>query len=274
MPTVPLNGHDMYYEVHGDGPPALCMTGWGTYCHGNERGLARGLTDRYTVVIFDHRGLGDSGDDLNVAPTTQLYAEDAAALLDHLGLTNAHVVGLVGMGACIGQQIAIHRPDLVRSLTNMGAWCKVDKYLYAQLDFMRTVHRDLGFLAFQQLVTIQSFDPAFYEDNTDRLLGPGKGWADLDGRYEAHARLIEACLGHHTEEQLRQVTAPALVIHAAFDQVTGPRTTLPIEHALPNARGVTMETAHHVIAGKPLKIQFCDILLGFLDDVDAGRIAA
>lgn len=271
MPTLALNGHDMYYEVHGDGPPALCMTGWGTYCHGAEGGLARGLTDRYSVVIFDHRGLAASGDDLSVTPTMQLYAQDAAALLDHLGLTDAHVIGLVGMGACIGQELAISRPDLVRSLTNMGAWCKVDQYLHDQLDFMRTVHRDLGFAAFQQLVTIQSFDPLFYEQNKDRLLGPGKGWADLDGNVEAHSRLIDACLSHHSEDRLRTVTAPALVIHAAFDQVTGPRTTLPIEHALPNARGVMMADAHHVIAGRVLKKQFCDTLLGFLDDVEAGK---
>ncbi len=274
MPLLQLNGHDMYYEVHGSGPPALCMTGWGTYCHGNEGGLSRGLTDRYSVVVFDHRGLASSGDDLSVEPTMRLYAQDAAALLDHLDMADAHVVGLVGMGACIGQELAISRPDLVRSLTNMGAWCRVDEYLYDQLDFMRVVHRDLGFLAFQQLVTIQSFDPEFYMRNKDRLLGPGKGWADLEGNFQAHSRLIDACLSHHSEERLENVTAPALVIHAALDQVTGPRTTMPIERALPNARGVTIEDAYHVIAGKELKMRFCDILFGFLDDVEAGRAAA
>jgi pimeloyl-ACP methyl ester carboxylesterase len=274
MPITEINGHDMYYEVHGEGDPALCMTGWGTYCHGNEGGLARGLTDRYSVVVFDHRGIGDSNDDLSVGPTMKLYSDDACGLLDHLGMTNAHVIGLVGMGACIGQEMAIGRPDLVRSLTNMGAWCSVDTYLHDQLDFMRTVHRDLGFLAFQQLVTIQSFDPVFYNANRDRLLGPDKGWADLKDNYEAHSRLIDACLSHDSKDRLGQISAPALIVHAAFDQVTGPRTTLPIEHGIKGARGVMLEDAFHVIAGREMKIKFCDVLLNFLADVDAGRIAA
>ena len=38
MPSVPINGHDMYYEIHGSGDPAICMGGWGTYCHGGEGG--------------------------------------------------------------------------------------------------------------------------------------------------------------------------------------------------------------------------------------------
>ena len=60
MPTAPLNGHAMYYELHGpvDAPRALVMGGWGTWCHGDAGGLPRGLTDRYRVVIFDHRGIG------------------------------------------------------------------------------------------------------------------------------------------------------------------------------------------------------------------------
>ncbi len=274
MPIAQLNGHAMYYEVHGTGDPALCMTGWGTYCHGNQGGLARGLTDRYSVVVFDHRGLGESGDDLSVTPSMKLYAEDAAALLDHLGMSNAHIVGLVGMGACIGQELAIDRPDLVRSLTNMGAWCAVDDFLRDQLEFLRTVHRDLGFLAFQELVTLWSFEPAFYEKNKHRLLGPDAGWRDLNGRFEAHSRLIDACLSHDTQDRLARISAPSLIIHAAMDVVTGPRTTLPIEQGIPNARGVMMKDAYHVIAGKELKIQFCNILLGFLDEVDASRAAA
>ena len=115
MPVATINGHQMYYEVHGSGPPALCMGGWGTYCHGGERHLARGLTDRYSVAIFDHRGIGDSDDDASVEPTMRLYAGDVAGLLDHLGWKGVHIVGLVGMGACIGQELAIARPDLVRS---------------------------------------------------------------------------------------------------------------------------------------------------------------
>ena len=103
MPLVRLNNHDMYYEVIGTGDPVLCMGGWGTYCHGSHGNLARGLTDRYQVIIFDYRGIGDSTDDPGIPATIELHARDAIALLDHLGLKNVHLMGLVGIGACICQ---------------------------------------------------------------------------------------------------------------------------------------------------------------------------
>jgi pimeloyl-ACP methyl ester carboxylesterase len=55
-----------------------------------------------------------------------------------------------------------------------------------------------------------------------------------------------------------------LIIHAAKDLVTGPRTTIPIEEQLPNARGVTMEEVAHVVAGREQKMEFCEILFSFL----------
>ncbi|MCX7052357.1 MAG: alpha/beta hydrolase, partial [Proteobacteria bacterium] len=87
MPLAHINGHDMYYEVLGSGEPVLCMGGWGTFCHENHHHLARGLTDRWQVILFDYRGIRDSGDDLSVPSTMALHADDAIGLLDHLGLT-------------------------------------------------------------------------------------------------------------------------------------------------------------------------------------------
>ena len=160
MPIAHINHHDMYYEVLGKGEPILCMGGWGTFCHDNHHHLARGLTDRYQVIIFDYRGIGDSTDDLSVPSTMALHAEDAIGLLDHLGLKNVHLVGLVGMGACVAQEIAIRRPDLARSMLNTGAWCEVDLFLRGQLEMFRDIHRDAGFAAFQKLVTLMSLPPS------------------------------------------------------------------------------------------------------------------
>ena len=41
MPIAHINGHDMYYEVHGDGPPAVYIGGWDTFCHGRHHYLAQ-----------------------------------------------------------------------------------------------------------------------------------------------------------------------------------------------------------------------------------------
>lgn len=265
MPIVRINDHDMYYELHGRGAPAVCLGGWGTYCHGGERHLARGLTDEYQVLIIDYRGIGESGDDESVPPTMKVHAADVIGLLDHLQWRNVHFVGLVGMGACIGQEVAIQRPDLVRTMLNMGAWTQADAYLADQLQLFHDIHRDSGFAAFQRHVCVMSFAPEFYNANRDRLLGPQGPWGELVGRVRAHGRLVAACIAHDTADRLHRITAPSLIVHAGLDLVTSPRTTLLIERSIPGAHGVLMPQFAHVVAGREQKAEFANLLMNFLE---------
>ena len=264
MPIARINNHNMYYEVIGQGDPVLCMGGWGTFCRENHGHLARGLTERYQVVLFDYRGIGESDDDPSVPSTMALHAADAIGLLDHLGLKNVHLMGLVGMGACVCQEIAIRRPDLARSMLNTGAWCEVDDFLRDQLEMFREIHRDAGFYAFQKLVTLMSFTPEYYIENKTKLLGPQGGWKELNGRLPAHERLIDACVGFESKSRLGTVKCPTLILHAALDIVTSPRTTVPIEKAIPGARGETWADLAHVVAGKEQKIRFAKTLFEWL----------
>jgi pimeloyl-ACP methyl ester carboxylesterase len=107
MPITDLNQHSMYYEVHGQGIPLVCSGGWGTWCHGGERHLPSGLIEHFQVIIFDHRGIGESNDRPSVEATTRLYAQDVLALLDHLSIKQVHFLGIVGIGACIGQELGV-----------------------------------------------------------------------------------------------------------------------------------------------------------------------
>ena len=264
MPTAQINGQTMYYELHGDGEPAVVMGGWGTFCHGGEAAAPRGVRERYRTLLFDYRGIGDSTDDLSVEPTTALYAQDLAGLLDHLGWTRVHVVGMVGMGACVGQELALARPDLVRSLVMTGTWAKPDPIFTDQIEGFRRAHLDAGFETFQLLVAAFSFDPDFYNANRDRLIGPQGAWAGLRGREEAHSRLIDACLSHDTLDRLGDIRCPTLVFHAGSDPVTRPEMTKVLEKGIPGARGVDWPEMAHVIAGREQKMRFDEIVLDFL----------
>ena len=128
----------------------------------------------------------------------------------------------------------------------------------------RWIHRDLGFYPFQQAVTLLSFDAEFYNANKERLLGPDGGWKELNGRFAAHSRLIDACVGFESKGRLGQIRCPSLIIHAGKDVVTAPRTTIPIERGIPGARGLLWEDVAHVVAGKEQKIRFADTLFDWL----------
>lgn len=267
MPTANINGHSMYYETHGKGVPVLVQGGWGSFCHGSHGHLPRGLSDSYQAVIIDYRGLFESDDDLSVESSIDMYADDAIQLLEHLGHTGgAHLIGLVGMGACISQVMAIKRPDLVRSMMNMGAWSDAtDPLFHEQIELFLDVHRGMGWEAFQRFVCMMSFRPDFYNDNYKRLLGPDGPWRELNGRLGAHERFIHACLNHNVTAQLANVKCPSLIIHSHMDTVTSPRMTRPIQDEVPNAEGLDLVDFAHVVAGKEQKIQFCDVVFDWLE---------
>ena len=267
MPVARINHHNMYYEIHGTtGLPVLLMGGWGTFCHGSEHHLPRGLTDKHRVVIIDYRGIGDSNDQLDKPSSIEMYADDAIELLANLGMAKVHLIGLVGMGACIGQVMAIKRPDLIGTMLNMGAWCDAtDPFFHEQMDLFRVIHRDAGWPVFQRLVCVMSFRADYYNANQSRLLGANGPWRELNGRFPAHDRFLNACLAHNVTGALNRIKCPSLIIHSHLDIVTGPRLTKPIEHGIPGAEGLDLPGFAHVVAGKEQKIDFAAIVHNWLD---------
>ena len=121
---------------------------------------------------------------------------------------------------------------------------------------------------FQRWVCAYSFDADYYNANAHRLVGPQGPWRELDGKIETHERFIEASVRHDVLEDLKAIACPTLILHAGLDTITGPRTTLPLEQAIPGARGVTFEDAAHVLAGKVMRQRFADVLYEFYGAVD------
>lgn len=275
MPLLHIEGRDLYYEVHepadaGAGADVvLAMGGWGTFCHGKLGDVPRAVLAGFRVVVFDYRGLGESTDLPDAEPAMASYARDVATLLEHLGTGPVHVLGMVGMGACIGQELAVDRPELVRSLVMTGCWAYADPCLADQLRSFRQMHLEAGFEAFQQLCAAFSFDGEFYAANRNRILGPAGAWSDLEGRGQAHGRLVEACLNHDVRDRLPQIAAPALVVHAGKDPITTPRHTGLIEKLIPGCRGEHWDDLSHVIAGRELRVRFDELLRSFYAGVTA-----
>jgi len=270
MTILDIDGHQLWYETHGEGPPALAMGGWGTFCHGGLGAVPREVRTTREVIVFDYPGVGQSSAGSDRDSTTMRLAQDAIALLDHLRVAAIDIVGLVGLGACVGQQIAIHRPDLVRSLVMTGTWAQPDPTFTDQIDGLRRAHLEAGFETFQLLVASFSFTAEFYNANRDRLLGPDGAWGDLDGRADAHSRLVDACLSHDVLAELETVTCPTLIVHAGRDMITRTDMTQVIERAMPNARGIMWPEISHVIAGREQKMQFDAMLNRFYAAVDDG----
>jgi pimeloyl-ACP methyl ester carboxylesterase len=267
MPTTRSHGVDIAYEVHGDGPTVLVMVGWGTYAHGAFDQVPWAVAEGRRVVLLDWRGIADSPDDARIPATTRAHAIDAAAVLDAVGEVPAHVVGIVGIGACVAQWLAIDRPDLVRSLSLSGGWTRPDRLFTDQMRLLVDVHRTQGFEAFQQLCAQWSFSADYYNAHAERFLGPRGPWSHLAGNLDGMERLVEATVTHDAHDLLPTIAAPTFVVHASDDLLTGPRLTLPIEQQIRGAGGITLPLPH-VVAGRAAKQQFSDAMGAFLDRVE------
>ena len=232
----------------------LCMTGWGTICHGRTVFLPDSLLEGdYQIIIFDHRGVGESEDIPDVPHTTDLYADDAAGLLDHLGLDSAHVVGLGGMGGLIGQKLAINHHDRVASLAMFGPWAKVDPYLGDQLRLFDMLHEKIGFEAYQMCAALYCYTPEHYNEHHESIVSPKGPWQMLRNNQAVHSRYIKACLEHDTLDDLHRIDQPTFIAFGGVeDHMTGDRVGQVMKVGLPHAEYVIIEGAPHAHQAYPL----------------------
>src|SRR5215213_7727269 len=116
MERAKVNGIELEYEVKGSGEPVLLISPVvaGAFVPFLS---APALVDRYRLIRYHKRGWGGSTHTAHTIPPVRIadHAADAAALLEHLGVSRAHVVGH-SSGGSIAMQLAFERPDLVHTL--------------------------------------------------------------------------------------------------------------------------------------------------------------
>jgi pimeloyl-ACP methyl ester carboxylesterase len=115
---APVNGLDMYYEIHGDGAPLVLLHG--AYMTVDLMApLVPGLAGYRRVIAVEQQGHGHTAD-IDRPITYEQMADDTAALLDHLDVGPADVVGY-SMGGGVALQLAIRHPDVVRRVVVASA---------------------------------------------------------------------------------------------------------------------------------------------------------
>lgn len=123
---APVNGISMYYEVHGSptGVPLVLLHGGGSTIDVTFGRMLPLLARTRRVIAVEEQGHGRTTD--RAAPVRfETSADDVAALLRHLGIARADLLGFSN-GASVGLQVAIRHPALVRSLVFASAMTRRD----------------------------------------------------------------------------------------------------------------------------------------------------
>ena len=113
MSHADVNGLSLYYEEHGSGEPLVLLHG-GISAGEMFAPILPELAARRRVITVDLQGHGHTADaDRPLRPQTM--ADDVAALIEHLGLASADVMGY-SLGGLVALRTAIQHPQLVRRL--------------------------------------------------------------------------------------------------------------------------------------------------------------
>lgn len=140
MPTLTIDGAEIYYEEFGSGPETIVFSHGLLFDGRMFDAQVRHFRDRFRCVVYDHRGQGRSSvPGGRIVDMEQVY-RDAVALIEAIDAAPCHFVGL-SMGGFVGLRIAARKPKMLRSLTLLGTSAD------AEPDDNRPKYRKLNFVA-------------------------------------------------------------------------------------------------------------------------------
>ena len=245
MPLVELStGIEVYCQVEGDGDPLLLIMGTAAD-HTTWAAQVEAYRHDYTVITYDARGTGQSTQPERVDEySMRILADDAAALLDSLGVARAHVSGL-SLGSATAQELAINYPAKVASLQLHCTWGRSDEWFIRMIETNEApVLRDDP-AAYIRTALLWVASPAFINDQPAEVEAFERGFVLENPHPPSKAGMLghfHADKTHDALDRLGAVEAPTLITSGEVDWQVPTRYGLAVQRRMP---GSTM----HVFGG-------------------------
>jgi pimeloyl-ACP methyl ester carboxylesterase len=232
MPYAAVNGLNMYYEVHGTGPPLLLLHGG---CGSIPTKWIPHFSTQFRVIAAEQMGHGRTADCAARPFHYHDMAEDTVELLRQLGIANAVVVGYSD-GGIIGLDMAIHHPERVTRLALTGVNSRTDGYTEENQKWTR------------------SFNPADepISEAYGRLSPDGAAhWPTVLGRLQR----MWIAEPNFTREEMLRIKAPTLIVIGDGDIVT-PEHAVEMFRTIPGARLCVVPHGRHGVMPKETVLTF------------------
>lgn len=232
MAFADIDGRRLYYARSGRGAPLLLIQGMAGHHRMWGEEFLELLEPHFDVVMFDHRGIGESGradEQFTIAD----LADDAAGILDAVGWPDAHVLG-ISLGGMTAQELVLRHPTRVRTVTigcsaaGGGISSGVVQELAAAVA-SRDVERSItaGFAA--NVSAGFAADPAHLATYRERALAVKVPAAVVAMQYQAGT-------AHDTSTRLPSVTMPTLILHGTDDRILPVANGEQLAALVPGAR--------------------------------------
>lgn len=258
--TANLNGFDIHYEVHGQGPVLMTLpNSWGLSLEG-LRALYEPLEERLTLVYFDPRGIGESAPvveepDMGMAAVRA----DFNALREHLGLESVATIGWSN-GAMNLIYLAAENPETINTaiFVHGVAYSSPEDDAELAAKFPDLMGKYGQFLAevqnpelsnderteMQRVLWFDEFFPYMTADpeNAPAMFGRIFGNAELDWAYADYS--MRESPTFDARDQLPAISARCLVIAGAHDMMTV-ENVRKLHEGLADSEFVLFESSGH-----------------------------
>lgn len=269
MPRFQHGPIQLHYEIEGEGPPILllCGLGWGAWSWYRQRPV---LAREFRVIALENRGVGES--DAPPGPCTiEQMADDARALLDHLDIARASIVG-VSMGGFIAQEIALQHPSRVVALVLCNTAFGGPRALAPSREVITALKREaaegwsasairarMGLRLSREFIEA---NPALVDELVEQRRACGTA-------PHAWAAQLEAALSFASETRLPRLNAPTLVLTGDQDAIVPSENSHALARRIAGARLAVLPGGHFCFLESAEA--FNDQVLRFLRE--AGRAA-
>lgn len=221
---APVNGLELYYEIHGSGEPLVMLHG-GMTTIGDFAALLPLLAESHQVIVYERQGHGHTAD-TDRPMTMNNEADDLAALLRHLNIENADIFGY-STGGTVALGFALRYPQRVRKLVLLSAIYNESGYTPEMMAGLRHA-------------TAEAMPPIMRE-MYEQVAPHPQDWPKLV------AKSVEAAAAFRgwTPDDLRTLNSPTLVMVGDGDIV---RTEHAVEmfRLIPDARLAILPSTDHI----------------------------
>lgn len=267
MPIAKLgNGLEIRYEEQGRGDPLLLIMGTGAD-HRFWAAQVPACAERYRTIVYDSRGVGGSTvpEDPRTC-TMAAMADDAAHLLDALGIESAHVSGL-SLGSTVAQELAIRHPGKVRTAQLHGTWGRSDEWFIRMIETLEEPVKHGDMRAFIRYALMWITSPTFLAESPEAVRGMEEAFLAAPPDPQGVLGHIHADKAHDALDRLGRIRCPVLVTAGEMDVQVPPRYGRAVADRIRGARFHLFEGPHAShLACVEMADEFNRVTLGWLAD--------
>lgn len=229
------DGTRLWYSTCGDHGDPLVLIAGQALDHNGWQSVIDQFAHDHRVVVFDHRGVGQSDDRFASPWSTRDFATDVVAVLDDAGIDRAHVYGH-SMGGRIAQWLAADAPERVGALA-LGGTTVGDTH-----GVVRAKEATAALISGNRTSLLDFFyTPGWIERNPEAALSVLPN-ARSAGALRTHFR---ASTEHDAWSALPRIVSPTLVVHGGHDVLCPPRNARILAEHIAGADLHIIDGARH-----------------------------